>query len=112
MKKRLLILAASALAASLAATAFTLSTSGNSLFRANVKAMAYTISIGVNTGRTECYNMYYDESGYHTLICGICTYVQGKGETIGGKCRNADITISDDHKTGDDNLGSNPSIRP
>lgn len=106
MKMRLLILAASALAASLAATAFTLSTSGNSLFRANVKAMATTITIGISTGKTECYNMYKDSKELTSLVCGLCTYKRCEGVTIGGKCRNSKITISDD------NLGSNPSIRP
>ena len=94
MKKALVIVLAAIFAGVSAVFAYCLTSCDSSLFRANVKAMAQEIEINTSTNKTDCYNMYSNNSEYHTLVCGVCTFINAKGETIGGRCKNSRITVT------------------
>lgn len=94
MKRSVICILATIFAGALSILVFSITSYDSSLLKANVKAMAQEIEINTSTNKTDCFNMYSTNSEYHSLICGVCTFINAKGETIGGRCRNSKITIT------------------
>lgn len=85
MKQKVLLSIASAMIVCSLALVFTLRGSNKQdreFFEANVEALA----AGESGGYSECYNNYTFDLLDRVLRCGDCTYVWGKGNSIGGYC--------------------------